>query len=92
MYTGYFAQIKKYRAAGLIPISIARFDPKWYVGFKYMQLAPSIEILYDWKYGEHRLNENWYKVKFANEILKSPNHAHQVLRELEALASCSHDK
>lgn len=92
MYTGYFAQIRKYRETGLVPISIARFSPKWYSGIEYKKLAPTEKILFDWKYGEYALNENWYKVKFANEILKSPNHAYQVLRELEDLASCSHNK
>lgn len=42
MYTGYFAQIRKYRETGLVPISIARFSPKWYNGFEYKKLAPTI--------------------------------------------------
>ena len=35
MYTGYFAKIKEYEQAGLIPISIAAKAPDWYDGLEF---------------------------------------------------------
>lgn len=39
IYTGYFAKVKTYQNAGLVPISIAR-SAKYYNGLSYIQLAP----------------------------------------------------
>ena len=39
IYTGNFANVKKYQAAGLFPISIARFN-RYFKGAELKQLAP----------------------------------------------------
>ena len=46
IYTGYFAQIKKYREAGLETISIARFN-RYYIGKSMKILAPSADMIHD---------------------------------------------
>lgn len=40
MFTGYFAKLKEYKQAGLIPISISGKSPDWYDGLEYKKLAP----------------------------------------------------
>lgn len=40
IYTSYFGNLKNIRAAGIIPVSIARYSPKWFSGIKYIQAAP----------------------------------------------------
>ena len=52
IYTGYFAQLKKYQEAGLTPVSIARITPSWYQGYVIPELAPSKSLLYRYKAGE----------------------------------------
>lgn len=45
IFTGNFANVKKYREAGLETISIARFN-RYYSGKKYELLAPPAEIIH----------------------------------------------
>lgn len=45
VFTGNFANVKKYREAGLETISIARFN-RYYSGKKYEFLAPPAEIIH----------------------------------------------
>lgn len=49
MKTGYFAKLKQYVAAGYVPVSIARYTPKWYTGLTYAKLAPPEALLRFWK-------------------------------------------
>lgn len=51
VYTGYFAQIKKHKAAGCKVISIARFSPKWFDGEECKTLAPSADLLNRYRSG-----------------------------------------
>ena len=46
IYTGYFARVKQYREAGLITISIARFN-KYYSGASLKLLAPTPEMIHE---------------------------------------------
>ena len=41
IYTSYFANMRALSRAGIMCISIARFSPKWYVGKKYLAVAPT---------------------------------------------------
>lgn len=52
IYTGYYAQMKKYRSVGLIPVSIAYLTPSWYMGETCFELAPSRKLLKGYKAGE----------------------------------------
>ena len=68
MYTGYFAKLKKYQEAGLVPVSIALKSPDWYHGLEYKQLAPNWDILSAWKSGEHKGDVDYYTQEFNNKI------------------------
>lgn len=62
--TGYFAYTKKYIQSGYLPISIAQFSPKWYLGYKEFILAPSKQLLSNYKSGfitEERFKEEYTK-------------------------------
>ena len=71
MYTGYFAKLKKYQEAGLVPVSIALKSPDWYHGLEYKQLAPSWDILSAWKSGEYQGDVDYYTQEFNDKILKN---------------------
>lgn len=64
--TGYFAKTKQYTEDGFLPISIARFTPKWFEGLKISALAPSIQLLDDYKKGI--INDNQYTTRYQNEL------------------------
>ncbi|NTV60604.1 MAG: DUF488 domain-containing protein [Chlorobiaceae bacterium] len=52
IYTGYFAKLQTYTAAGLVPVGIALRPPAWYHGASLKNLAPTAKMLYmkDWEY------------------------------------------
>ena len=56
MFTSYFAQVPNIE----YPVSIARINPEWYDRAAYPKLAPSKELLYDFKYGIHRGDKDFY--------------------------------
>ena len=71
MYTGYFAKLKKYQEAGLVPVSIALKSPDWYHGLEYKQLALNWDILSSWKSGEHKCDVDYYTKHFEDDVLDS---------------------
>ena len=50
IYTGYFAKSRFYEKKKLKQISVAQFNPSWYNGVSFPELAPSKELLGDYKY------------------------------------------
>lgn len=48
IYTSYFGNLKNIPKS-ITPISIARITPDWYNGYTYKQLAPSAELLAEYK-------------------------------------------
>lgn len=52
IWTGYYAQMKKYKQADLVPVSIAYLTPVWYEGETCFELAPSRKLLKGYKAGE----------------------------------------
>ena len=51
IYTGYFARLKTYKEAGLVPVSVTRWTPKWFEGKECKALAPSADLLARYKNG-----------------------------------------
>lgn len=51
VWTGYYAQMKKYVKADLVPVSIAYGTPVWYMGETCFELAPSRKLLVSYKKG-----------------------------------------
>lgn len=70
IYTGYYAQMKKYKAAGLVPVSIAYLTPVWYEGETCFELAPSRKLLKGYKAGEVTQEEY---AKQYKDFLKTVN-------------------
>ena len=88
MYTGYFAQLKKYEAAGLIPISICGKAPDWYNGLQYKVLAPKWAFFKEWKDGSHKGDNEYYIEHFNAEVLSNIT-ARKVIRDIESLSGVS---
>lgn len=65
IYTSYFAKLKKL-PSDVIPISICAKAPTWYSGLEYKKLAPSYDILMQYKSNP---NEELYIKRFKEEIL-----------------------
>jgi uncharacterized protein YeaO (DUF488 family) len=51
IYTSYFGNIKNI-PKDIIPISISLYTPKYFIGDSYIDVAPTKEILMDWKNGK----------------------------------------
>lgn len=75
IYTGYFAKIKQYKNAGLVTISIARFN-KYYTGPSLKLLAPSADIIKD--------PEIIYKPKYEEQLKKLSKQG--ILEEINKLS------
>lgn len=65
-YTGYFARIEKYKELGLYPVSIARYNPKGMNIFTWSAVAPSEEILRDYKSG--KITEIEYDFRYRLQL------------------------
>ena len=50
IYTSYFGNLKKIPKE-IVPISISLYSPKYFDGNSYVLVAPTKEILTDWKNG-----------------------------------------
>lgn len=81
MFTGYFAKLKEYEKAGLIPVSIALKSPDWYHGVEYKKLAPTWDILNSWKNGVYKNDVNRYTQEFKKQIFDKLD-INTVLRDL----------
>lgn len=66
VFTGYFAQLKKYQTAGLFPVSIARITPEWFNGQELKELAPSSDLLKRYKAG--KVSEGNYKTEYFHQL------------------------
>ena len=48
VYTSYFGNIKNLPKDAIL-VSIARWTPKWFKGYKFPELAPKVDLLKWWK-------------------------------------------
>ncbi|PWM31523.1 MAG: hypothetical protein DBX58_06265 [Clostridiales bacterium] len=81
IYTSYFGKLKKIPDS-IILIAICAKCPEWYMGLTYKKLAPSYQILMDWKKTK---NEEQYIRDFNEQILGKLD-VKQVCQELQDLA------
>ena len=58
IYTSYFANLRNLPTT-ITPISICAFAPKWFNGENILQLAPSRELLSDYKTGRCTVLDYW---------------------------------
>lgn len=91
MYTGYFAKTKQYLKSGLVPVSIATINPKWWKRLSYSKLSPGKDILYKWKYGTFAENTAFFKRMFTQKVLNKLD-AEEVVYELEKLTRVKANK
>jgi hypothetical protein len=85
MYTGYFAKLKTYIDAGLVPVSICGKAPDWYEGFQYKYLAPKWSFFNEWKNGtEHKGDNEYYIQHFNDEVLKGRSYI-QTMEDLQRI-------
>lgn len=78
IYTSYFAKYK-----GDKGVSIARFTPKWFKGYTYIDLAPSIGLLEWWKHSKQTAQDiETYKIWYNTRVLCMLN-PHKVASELD---------
>jgi uncharacterized protein (DUF488 family) len=75
IYTGYFARVNQYRQAGLVTISIARFN-KYYSGASLKLLAPTAEMIKE--------PEKTYIPKYYSILSKLSKEG--ILKEIERLS------
>lgn len=47
IFTSYFGNLRRLQESGIIPVSIARWSPRWYSGMKLTALAPLPDMLRD---------------------------------------------
>ena len=75
IFTSYFGNVKKLKQAGIVPVSIARYNPKWFNGLRIIELAPKSNMLrmsneeYDPKYRAILRGLNPKKIVEKIEIL-----------------------
>lgn len=83
LYTSYFGKLKQIQKfpGTVYPISIAAVTPKWFQGRSFTQLAPSFELLHDWKTGH--ADEAAYRARYMEQLNRLD--VHEILRELPYL-------
>lgn len=91
MFTGYYAKMKKYTDAGLIPVSIAGWAPDWYKGLQYKKLAPKWQFFNEWKNGSHKGDNDYYIREFNAQVLDKLD-AFAVVSELEKMTGVDDSK
>lgn len=87
IYTTCFANLRNL-PHNITPISICAKAPSWYNGLEYKNLAPSYDILIEWKSDP---NEERYIRRFNDEILSKLNQD-EVINDLGFLCEFNQSK
>ena len=69
IYTTYFAKLKSL-PSHIVPISICAKAPDWYEGLQYKKLAPSYNLLMEYK---KNYDKDHYIERFQKEVLDTLN-------------------
>ena len=80
LYTGYFANIKKYEDLGYIPVSVAGITPEFFEGEKWVDFAPRKHVFSKWKRGD--LSNEGYMKEYLEYLRTIPREDIEELREL----------
>ena len=67
IYTSYFGNLK-HIPSKILPVSIARFPPRWYKGHQLKSLAPPKKLL--WKAKQGKIDRQDYTARYLGEIEK----------------------
>lgn len=79
IYTSYFGNVKKLEEAGILPVSISLYPPKWRGWSQLRFFAPTKDILFNTSGVEE------YTKRFNEEILEKLN-AEEVKRLIELIS------
>lgn len=80
IYTSYFANGKKLKAADVVMIGITLYPPKWFYGTNLWEVAPTKAIFHA---GD--LPDEVYNPRFKREVLAKVN-PQQFVRQLEQIS------
>lgn len=86
IYTSCFRSAKNLDSSKFFVVSISRFPPKWFQGYRCYDLAPSVFLLRDFKAG---LSPFHYAQRFRREVLDRVD-VHKVFEFLASM-SCGRD-
>ena len=86
-YTSYYANCVELNRAGIILISIALYPPRNWHSLEYKKLAPSFDILLNYK---HDHDETKYTERYKSEILNKLN-VDEVMTDLVRMAGKSNE-
>ena len=93
LYTGYFAQTKKYILAGYTPVSVAGKTPDFFKGDRWLDFAPRKELFLRWKNGE--LSDIEYGREYLRYLDTIPSEDIEEVRDLTKgakIVMCCYEK
>jgi uncharacterized protein YeaO (DUF488 family) len=93
LYTGYFANIKKYEHFGYTPVSIAGITPEFFKGEKWSDFAPRKTFFSEWKKG--LITDKEYMKKYLDYLSTIPKEDIEELREITkdgSFVMCCYEK
>lgn len=82
IFTSYFGRAKGLDVTRYFIVSIARFQPKDFFAYPCLALAPSVDLLRQYKNG---LSRNLYEECYRRDVLESQN-VHKIFENLAMLA------
>lgn len=80
IYTSYFAGLR-YLPESIVPIAISRGVPDWFEGERYSKLAPSWELVQDYK---RTGNTHFYAIRYGSALRKLD--IHEVIADLNEIS------
>lgn len=84
---GYFANAKKYKAAGYKTVNISLLPPGWYAGLHIKSLAPNVKLLQGIK--SKSITQDQYTEEFRRLLA---DRKLQIIKDLKNLESLGHEK
>ena len=93
LFTGYFANTKKYIEAGYTPVSIAGRTPDFFIGEHWVDFAPRKDMFLRWKNGES--SDIDYSQEYLRYLDTIPEEDIEELREMTKEAKyvmCCYEK
>lgn len=80
IFTSYFGRKAQLERAGIVPICIALWKPRWYQGIHYLTVAPKAFMLKD----ENQTQEQY--IERYNRLVLGPLRVENVVRDIETLS------
>lgn len=92
IYTSYFANKKQLVEAGIMPIGIALYPPRWFGGKSIKSVAPTHSILKDPYFTEERYTQRYREEVLANVDLQEFIEQINSLSNGQDVALCCYEK